>query len=125
MAIGFDVGGSLGTVVPDKTMNTSNTPRVHIAKFGDGYEQRIGNGINNLEQEYSVAFTTRAKADIDDIVAFFETKAEVTSFDFVVPDSNESGNELSIKVVCSEWNQTWVNDNFYSLDATFRRVYEV
>ena len=125
MAIGFDVGGSLGTVVPDKTMNTGNTPRVHIAKFGDGYEQRIGNGINNLEQEYSVAFTTRAKADIDDIVAFFETKAGVTSFDFVVPDSNESGNELSVKVVCSEWNQTWVNDNFYSLNATFRRVYEV
>jgi phage-related protein len=125
MAIGFDVGGSLGTVIPDKTMNTSNTPRVHIAKFGDGYEQRIGNGINNLEQEYSVAFTTRAKADIDDIVAFFETKAGVTSFDFVVPDSNESGNELSVKVVCSEWNQTWVNDNFYSLNATFRRVYEV
>ena len=125
MAIGFNVGGSLGTVVPDKTMSTSNTPRVHIAKFGDGYEQRIGNGINNLEQEYSVAFTTRAKADIDDIVAFFETKAGVTSFNFVVPDSNESGNELTVKVVCSEWNQTWVNDNFYSLDATFRRVYEV
>ena len=88
----------------------------------DGISQ---SGINNLEQEYSVAFTTRAKADIDDIVAFFETKAGVTSFDFVVPDSNESGNELSVKVVCSEWNQTWVNDNFYSLNATFRRVYEV
>jgi phage-related protein len=124
MAIGFDVGGSLGVVVPDKRLSTGTAPRVHIAKFGDGYEQRVGNGINVLEQEYEVTFVNRTKEDIDDIAAFLESKAGVTSFTFVVPDSNESGSELSMKVVCSSWNQTWSYDNYYNLTATFRRVYE-
>jgi phage-related protein len=124
MAVGFDVGGTLGVVVPDKTMSSTNSPRVFVAKFGDGYEQRVGNGINSLEQEYSVNFETREKADIDDIAAFFESKAGVTSFNFTVPDTNESGNELTVKVVCSNWSQVWAYDNYYSLSATFRRVYE-
>ena len=122
MAIGFDVGGSLGVVVPDKRLGTGTSTRVHIAKFGDGYEQRVGNGINVLEQEYDVTFVNRTKEDIDDIAAFLESKAGVTSFTFVVPDSNESGSELSMKVVCSSWNQTWSYDNYYNLTATFRRL---
>ena len=30
----------------------------------------------------------------------------------------------TIKVVCKTWSQTWDYDNFYSLSATFERVYE-
>lgn len=124
MAIGFNVGGSLGVVVPDKGFTVSNTPRVHLATFGDGYEHRIADGINNLQQTFSVSFTTRPKAEIDDIVDFFEGKGAITSFDYTLADSNSSGNERTIKVVCSDWSQTWAFDNFYSLTANFRRVYE-
>jgi len=124
MAIGFNVGGSLGTVVPDKGLSLSNTPKVHLATFGDGYEHRIADGINNLPQTFSLTFTTRPKAEIDDIVDFFESKGAVTAFDYTVSDSNSGGNERTVKVVCATWNQTWDFDNFYSLTATFRRVYE-
>lgn len=124
MAIGFNVGGTLGTVVPDKGITVTNTPRVHTATFGDGYEHRIADGINNLQQSFSVSFATRPKADIDDIVAFFELKNAITAFDYTFADTNESGNEQTIKVVCSSWNQTWAYDDYYSLTATFRRVYE-
>ena len=124
MAIGFNVGGTLGTVVPDKGISVANTPRVHLASFGDGYEHRIVDGINNLQQTFSLSFATRPKAEIDDIVAFFELKNAVTAFDYTFSDTNESGNEQTIKVVCASWNQTWAYDNFYSLTATFRRIYE-
>jgi phage-related protein len=126
MAVGFSTGASFGNrqVVPDKGLSTTNTPRVHIAKFGDGYEQRVQDGINSLEQEFSLSFATRPKAEIDDIIGFFESKAGATSFNYTVDDTNESGNELTVKVVCSSWNQTWAYDNFYSATATFRRVYE-
>ena len=124
MAIGFDVGGTLGVVVPDKGLKRNSKPRVHISKFGDGYEQRVGNGINPLEQTISVSFATRPKADIDDIVAFFETKAGYASFNFTLPDTNGGSNEETIKVVCDDWNQSWDYDDYYTLDANFRRVYE-
>jgi len=124
MAIGFDVGGTLGVVVPDKGQKRNNKPRVFVANFGDGYEQRIANGINSLEQTIDVAFTTRPKADIDDIVAFFESKGGVTNFNFTLSDSNAGGSEETIKVVCDTWDQTWVYDDYYTLNAQFRRVYE-
>jgi phage-related protein len=124
MAIGFDVGGTLGVVVPDRGQKRNNKPRVFVANFGDGYEQRIANGINSLEQTIDVAFTTRPKADIDDIVAFFESKGGVTNFNFTLSDSNAGGSEETIKVVCDTWDQTWVYDDYYTLNAQFRRVYE-
>ena len=124
MAIGFDVGGSLGVVVPDKGFSRSNEPRVYIAEFGDGYEQRLANGINNIKQSFDVNFANRPKDEIDDIVAFFESKKGATAFNFIFSDSNAGGNEETVKVVCESWDQTWDYDDFYSLSATFRRIYE-
>ena len=124
MAIGFNVGGSLGTVVPDKGFGLSNAPRVHVSTFGDGYEHRIADGINITPQMFQVSFANRPKAEIDDIVDFFETKGAVSSFSFVVSDTNSGSNERTVKVICSQWTQNWSYDNFYNLSATFRRIYE-
>lgn len=124
MATGFNVGGTLGQVIPDKGITRSNEPNVILSEFGDGYEQRLANGINNLKQEFSVNFAQRPKDEIDDITTFFESKKGAISFDFTVPDTNSSGSEDTVKVVCSTWQQTWDYDEFYSLTATFRRIYE-
>ena len=126
MALGFSTGSSFGsrTIIPDKGMTRSNEPLVFVAEFGDGYQQRVANGINNLKQEFSVSFATREKAEIDDIVGFFESTNGVTAFDFTFPDTNASGNEETVKVYVTQFSQNWDYDNFYTLRATFRRVYE-
>ncbi len=126
MALGFSTGSSFGsrTIIPDKGMTRSNEPLVFVAEFGDGYQQRVANGINNLKQEFSVSFATREKAEIDDIVGFFESTNGVTAFDFTFPDTNASGNEETVKVYVTQFSQNWDYDNFYTLSATFRRVYE-
>jgi phage-related protein len=122
MAIGFSNGSV--TFRPDKGFTRKNTPTIFRTQFGDGYEQRLANGINNLKQEFSISFATRTKADIDDIVDFFELKGGVTPFNYTYEDSNESGGEKTVKVVCDEWQQTWEYAEYYSLSCTFRRVYE-
>ena len=126
MGLGFSTGSSFGsrTIIPDKGMTRSNEPLVFVAEFGDGYQQRVANGINNLKQEFSVSFATREKAEIDDIVGFFESTNGVTAFDFTFPDTNASGNEETVKVYVTQFSQNWDYDNFYTLSATFRRVYE-
>ena len=123
MAIGFT---DLGAVqrIPDKTLTRNNKPRVIKNQFGDGYEQRVQEGINNITQSFSVAFNNRPKAEIDDIMAFLDNKAGTTAFDFTYPDTNASGNERTVKVVCEDYTQTYSFDDFYSCTATFRRVYE-
>ena len=126
MALGFSTGSSFGsrTIIPDKGMTRSNEPVIFKAEFGDGYQQRIANGINNLKQEFSVSFATREKAEIDDIVGFFESTNGVTAFDFTFADTNASGNEETVKVYVSEFTQNWDYDDYYTLSATFVRVYE-
>jgi phage-related protein len=122
MAIGFSDGTT--TFRPDKGFTRKNTPTIFRTEFGDGYEQRLANGINNLKQEFSINFATRTKEDIDDIVDFFELKGGVTAFTYTYADSNESGGEKAVKVICDDWSQTWEYQDFYSLSCTFRRIYE-
>ena len=126
MALGFSTGSSFGsrTIIPDKGMTRSHEPVIFKAEFGDGYQLRIANGINNLKQEFSVSFATREKAEIDDIIGFFESTNGVTAFDFTFADTNASGNEETVNVYVSQFTQNWDYDDFYTLSATFVRVYE-
>ena len=126
MALGFSTTASFGnrTVVPDKGLSKTNKPVIFQSKFGDGYQQRIANGINNLEQTFSVTFKTRTKEEIDDIIGFFESTNGVTAFDFTFADTNASGNEETVKVYVGDFSQNWEYDEFYTCNATFNRVYE-
>ena len=118
---GSNITGFSAGVPVDKGFQRGSAPKVHTLTFGDGYEQRIADGINNLAQQMNVTFNTRPKAEIDDLVAFFESLGGVSKFRMTIDDTN--GAE-TIKVVCRQWNQTWNYDDFYSLSATFDRVYE-
>ena len=121
---GSNITGFSSAVQPDKQFSRKNNPRTFTVQFGDGYEQRIQDGINSLRQEISVSFQTRPKAEIDDLVAFFESLNGVTKFRFDLADSNAGSSTETIKVVCQDWTQKWEYDDYYTLDATFRRVYE-
>ena len=122
MAIGFtDLTSTVRR--PDKGMTRQSQPKVFKAEFGDGYEQRLASGINNLAESYGVAFSNRTKEEIDDITAFFANKGAVTAFNFTIPDSNNSG-ETTVKVICDSWSQAYRYGDYYNCSATFRRVYE-
>ena len=71
-----NITGFSAPVQPDKGLTRSNTPRVLLANFGDGYEQRLADGINVLNQDMNISFSTRPKAEIDDLVAFLKVLEE-------------------------------------------------
>lgn len=124
MAIGFTLLDGVTTVCPDRSLRAESNPRTLIAKFGDGYEQRARDGINSIEEEYSIAFKNRDPSEIDDIIALFNSKGGVENFSFTVLDDNAAGGEKTIKVVCPKYNKVWTNKIAYGCTATFRRVYE-
>jgi len=128
--IGFTVPGISGQVVPDRGLSRSSSTRVRTAQFGDGYQQRIADGLNSIQDSFSVTFSSRPKAEADDITAFFTSKKGVTSFNFTFPDHNSSTNDsggspaTTVKVVCADWTQSYSNLAGSSISATFNRVYE-
>ena len=129
MAIGFPISGTgitSATIIPDKTLNRKATPKARVANFGDGYQQRIADGINSIGETYSVNFVNREKAVADDLLAFFDQKKGVTSFAFTIPDTDNTTatGEKTIKVICNDWSVQYSNSDHYSVQATFERVYE-
>ena len=126
MTIGIknDNGSLLAT--PDRSMTKQSRPRVLVASFGDGYEQRIADGINTLNETYSLTFATRLKADIDDIVGFLDGKKGVSSFILTFPDTNNTTRtgERDVKVVTTNYSTTYDYENFYSLSVALKRVFE-
>ena len=108
------------TVVADRGLSRSATPRVLVAKFGDGYEQRVADGVNPIDETLSITFNNREAAKIYEIAAFFDAQTG-KSFDIVVTD--HSG-DSTIKVVCENYSISYISELFHSMSASFRRVYE-
>ena len=111
--------------VADRGLQRSTTHRVLTASFGDGYEQRVLDGINTKKDMFAVSFNNREAEDINLITAFFDSKAG-KSFDFTITDTFNGGNlsNTTMKVVCDDYNVSYIRENFHSLTCSLRRVYE-
>jgi phage-related protein len=70
----------------DKGLSRTTTPRVLTATFGDGFEQRLIDGINPLKETYAVSFTNRTRTEAINLINFFEDKNAVTKFIFAPPE---------------------------------------
>jgi phage-related protein len=126
MSIGIKQTDGTLVATPDKSMSKSTAPKVLTATFGDGYEQRIADGINSLQETYSLSFKTRTKEAIDDIVLFLDTQKNVSKFLFTMPDSNNTTRtgEKDVKVVATSYSVTYDYEDFYSLTLSLKRVFE-
>ena len=90
MSIGFIVTNIAAKVIPDKTLTMASKPTVSVAKFGDGYQQRIAQGLNSVQESFSIGFVNRPRIEANDIEAFFKANKGVTSFAFTYPDTNST-----------------------------------
>ncbi len=126
MALGFTTSSTFGSrdILPDKGLSAAFAPRVLTAQFGDGYQQRVLDGINNSPRSFGISFNSRTKAEIDDIAGYFNSLNGVTKFNFTVPDEVEGDDEDTVKVICTTWNKTYDYGDYYSLTATFNEVFE-
>lgn len=92
---------------------TENTaPRVRVSQFGDGYAQRVADGINNSPRSWSLVFN-RATADIDAIAAFLSARGATESFDWT-PPAGAAG-----KWLCQSWARPVLNLNIQTINAVF------
>jgi len=121
---------SLGTnsafeATADRGLSRASTHNVLTAQFGDGYEQRVLNGINTKQDIFNISFNNRTAEDITLIAAFLDLKAG-KSFDFVITDSYSSGtlSNSTLKVTCNDYSVNYTREQFHSLSCTLKRVYE-
>ena len=100
---------------PQNSSTTSVSPKVKVIKFGDGYEQRIRDGINNDLRSYNVTFVGLSE-DISLIDDFLSRHNAVKAFLWREPNTNKT-----IKGVCRSWTST-PNSAAKTISATFEEV---
>lgn len=107
------------TWTPDFGLAANYKPRVRTAQFGDGYQQRVADGINTAQDKYDLTFTARTDTEASAILAFLKARAGVEAFDWT-----PAGEVTAIRAVCREWNRTFDKNNLNTVTASFERVYE-
>lgn len=105
------------TYKPAQGASRNISPRVRTAQFGDGYMQRVGDGINTQPRVWDLTFS-RKKADIDAIDAFLAARGGVESFDWTPPDGSAQG-----KFICKTWAKSMPSVRVQTLSGTFEEVF--
>lgn len=83
-------------VRPD--MRAESEPRIKSVSFGDGYEQRRPDGINNDLKKYSVTLS-RKHVDAKEVEGFLARHGGVKAFLWTPPYQTQA-----IRVVCRKWS---------------------
>lgn len=103
--------------VPLSNASVKRAPRFRKASFGDGYSQRIVDGINANPQEWSLMFRDD-KSTIQAIDDYLSAKGGADSFTWTTPKGEE------ITVVCESWSMVHISPLAGELSATFVQVFE-
>lgn len=107
-------------ITPAYGAQKTSRPRIRVAQFGDGYEQRTSFGINQNAKEWSLTWNNITEANADTIEAFLDARAaDGASFDWTPP-----AEATSYKWVCTEWDKQINYTGRATISATFRQVYE-
>ena len=106
------------TWLPSWNAQVARKPKVLSTRFGDGYEQRVADGINTQPAHWSLEFDGRSKTEADAIEAFLLARAGAESFDWVAPDG------VAGRYLCREWNRAVLAGNLYRLDMRLEEVFE-
>lgn len=96
-------------------MSEKAEPKIKIVKFGDGYEQRIKDGINNDLRSYNVTLKV-AREDAHHINDFLTRHGGLYAFKW-----REANTNRLITVKCSSWTSNVMN-TVTTITATFEEV---
>ena len=97
----------------------SVTPRVIRTSFGDGYSQRVGDGLNVNKQMWTVEWVETI-ANIDTLEDFLEDKEGATAFEWTPPRQS-----TELKFICTGWVRGFQSHTTDMLSAEFEQVFDV
>ncbi len=109
------------TWIPDANISNSPKDRVTKIEFGDGYAQRIRNGINTKADSWSLTFSNRNETEGKEIVYFLKSCSGTVVFDWTAP-----GDTLPKRWICEAGAYSFKigKGNIYSISAKFDEVFE-
>ncbi len=107
------------SINPSYNGQKTTSPKLRITQFNDGYQHRIGFGLNTIPYVWALTFDV-TESESDTIEAFLEARAlDRESFDW-----QPTGSAVSYKWICLQWTKRIPFLNRASLNMTFQQVFE-
>tara|TARA_Y100000004_G_C8838154_1_gene379290 strand:- start:44 stop:385 length:342 start_codon:yes stop_codon:yes gene_type:complete len=104
---------------PKYNYTITRQPAVNVISFGDGFEQRLTEGLNQNPITLNLKFDL-SQTDSTTAVNFLNARiTDGASFTFLVPNENVTKN-----FVCLSYNTAIPFLNRVTLTCTFREVFE-
>jgi phage-related protein len=108
---------------PSYNAKIDNRPRLKINQFGNGYQQRINDGLNNNLVEFNLIFENRNEKETVSILHFLRQRNGQQSFIYNLPTIySKSPSNLNTRFICLEWGSSYISYNNYSVEAKFSEV---
>lgn len=107
----------LFTYIPSWSTPLTTTPRILTAQFGDGYAQRVPDGLNTQPATYAVRFQKRTLADAQAIQAFIMAHIAIP-FLWTPPAPNDAQLQFVVNDKPAP-TFVWEAFNSYTVTATF------
>jgi phage-related protein len=106
-------------IQPDYSSSLNKQPKVMRVAFGDGYEQRAADGLNNNPDKWNLSWDELTDVDAATLLSFFDGLGGVATFTWQSPYASSTR-----KYVCDKWEPTPVSDNHHRLTASIYQVFE-
>ena len=118
----FDSSGVGSDVSPSYSPQLSVENNIITVALGDGYEQRLKNGINATRRTFSLSFLNRSDTVTTNILNFLSDSSKgdngAKAFDWTPPFGSTG------KWVCQNPSVTMVAHNLNDIELVFREVFE-
>lgn len=107
------------TWLPSRNPGEEHEPKIIANKFGDNYEQRVGDGINNDRETWNLSFNVRDDAEASAIMTFFKARGGTEKFTWTPPGG------VAGEYVCKKWRKVPEFTDLNNITATFEQVFEL
>lgn len=102
--------------------DTSNEVTLRVLKnnFGDGYTQRIKDGLNTRKEMWQLRWTNIRTDEYEAIKTFLDERDGWQAFSWTAP-----GNPGPLFYICEKYSHVPVWPGYWNLSATFEQVYDL
>lgn len=116
------------TIKPNYTVQLDEVPRLLEAKMGDGYSQRVPDGLNTMPMKFSLRWNKVTYARLIIIRAFFialwQSGSTSTSFTWIPPRPVGDG-VTQLRWTCPQGlSTTFIEEDNFSVTAIFEQAFE-
>lgn len=108
-------------IAPSYSSTKSTKYKVIRAEFGDGYSQRVADGINSVKKMGTLVFENLAPSDADDIEDFFNDLKGADPFYYTLPLEGSP----TLWITEGEVQRTYQGPNSITITAKVEQVFDL